>query len=282
MQVKTVLIVEGIANLVMMGLKLSVGVVTNSAAIIGDALHSLTDMANNVIAYIAVGLSEQPSDRDHHYGHHKFEQIAVFALAVLLAVVAFELIINAIRSYGEVVEQSWTGLFVLLATLSINLGLTSWEHYWAGRLDSDLLRADAKHTLSDVLTTVAVIVGWQLAARGFYWVDTLFALIVAGIILFLAFQLFQRAIPILVDHTMHNPDELAKAVQRIDRVEKVHRIRARSVQNSTFADVTIAVAPELSTEQSHVITEQVEQALAEHFDIDDVVVHVEPDHEAAS
>ncbi len=100
MQVKTVLIVEGIANLVMMGLKLSVGLVTNSAAIIGDALHSLTDMANNVIAYIAVGLSEQPSDRDHHYGHHKFEQIAVFALAVLLAVVAFEIIINAIRSYG--------------------------------------------------------------------------------------------------------------------------------------------------------------------------------------
>ena len=279
MQVKTVLIVEGIANLMMMGLKLSVGLVTNSAAIVGDALHSLTDLANNVIAFIAFGLSEQPSDRDHNYGHHKFEQIAVFALAVLLAVVAFELIINAIRNYGEVVEQSWIGLLVLVMTLVINVGLTSWEHYWAGRLDSDLLRADAKHTLSDVLTTIAVIVGWQLAARGYYWVDTLFALLVAAIIMFLAFRLFQRAIPILVDYTSHNPDELARAVQRIDRVEKVHRIRARSVQNATFADVTIAVAPELSTEQSHLITEQVEQALAEHFAIDDVVVHVEPDSE---
>ena len=73
---------------------------------------------------------------------------------------AVELVSNAIRNYGEPVAQSGIGMMVLLVALGCNIGLTAWEHYWARRLDSDLLQADAKHTLSDVLTTIAVIGGW--------------------------------------------------------------------------------------------------------------------------
>ncbi|NNC99841.1 MAG: cation transporter [Gammaproteobacteria bacterium] len=276
MQVKTVLVIEGIANLLMMAAKLGVGLVTNSAAIVGDALHSLTDLANNVIAFIATRISEKPSDDDHHYGHRKFEQLAVFGLAVLLAVVAIELVLNAIQNYGEVVNQSFVGLAVLAVTLLLNIGLTVWEHYWARRLDSDLLSADANHTLSDVLTTLAVIVGWQLAANGYYWIDTLFALLVAMIILFLAFRLFQRAVPILVDHSSHDPGELERMVQSIDRVEQVRQIRARSAQEGGWADVVVTMDPRLSIETSHRITEEIEQALEDHFGIKDVLVHVEP------
>ena len=276
MQVKTVLIIEGVADLIMMLIKLGVGLVTNSAAIIGDALHSLTDLANNIIAIIAIRIAEQPSDDDHHYGHHKFEQLAVFGLAVLLAVVAIELVLNAIQNYGEVVQQSHIGLAVLLLTLTINIGLTVWEHYWARRLDSELIHADAKHTLTDVLTTVAVIVGWQLAARGYYWIDTVFALLVALIIFYLAWQLFQRAIPILVDSSSHNPRELRRLVQNIDQVEKVDRIRARSDREGGWADVVISVDPALSIETSHRVTEDIEQALLQHFGIKNVMVHVEP------
>lgn len=276
MQVKTVLIIEGLANLVMMGMKLAVGLVTGSAAIISDALHSLTDLANNVIAFIAIRLAEQPSDQDHHYGHHKFEQLAVFGLAVLLAVVALELVINAVKRYGEVVHQSYTGLALMLVILVINVALASWQHYWASRLDSDLLEADARHTLSDVLTTIVVIIGWQLAANGYYWMDTVFAILVAGIILYLSFQLLQRAIPVLVDHTSHSPDELARAVEGVNLVEEVRQIRSRRARHGAYADVTITVDPRLSTAASHEISEQVEQTLAAHFGIQDVVVHVEP------
>lgn len=276
MQVRTVIIVEGLADLVMMAIKFAVGLLTNSTAIISDALHSLTDLSNNVIALIALRISEQPSDDDHHYGHRKFEQLAVFVLAVLLAVVSIQLVVNAIKSFGEEVHQSQLGLVIMLATLTINIGLTVWQHFWARRLASDLIHADAKHTLSDVLTTVAVIVGWQLAARGYYWLDTVFALLVAAIIFYMAYHLFLRAIPILVDHSKHSQQDLIQAVQRIDQVEQVRQIRTRSSRDGGWADVVISVDPTLSTEVAHRITEEIENALDKHFDIKDVLVHVEP------
>jgi len=276
MQVRTVIIIEGLADIVMMVTKLVVGLSTNSAAIIGDALHSLTDLCNNFIALIALRISEKPSDADHHYGHRKFEQLAVFALAVMLAVVAVELVINAISHFGEEVSHSDLGLVIMLLTLAINVGLTVWENYWAKRLDSDLLHADAKHTLSDVLSTIAVIVGWQLAARGFALADTLVALLVAAIIFYMAIKLFLRAIPILVDSSLYHPEDLKRIVGSVDQVEAVHQVRARTLREGGSADIVVSVDANLSTMQAHAVTELIEQALHKHFGIDDVIVHVEP------
>ncbi len=137
MQVRKVLIIEGMVNVIITLIKLAVGIMTNSAAIIGDALHSLTDVANNIIAFLMVKVSESPADNEHPYGHYKFEQLAVFALAVLLTVVAFELIINALQSFSEPVEQSLPGLLIMFLVLIANISLTLWERYWAKRLYSD-------------------------------------------------------------------------------------------------------------------------------------------------
>lgn len=276
MNVKKVLIIEGLVNTFIMLAKLIVGLLTNSAAIIGDALHSLTDIANNAIAYMAMRVAQSPPDSDHPYGHQKFEQLAVFALGALLTIVAFELALNAIKRFGEPVAQSKVGLVVMLIALSANIALTVWEHYWAKRLDSDILHADAGHTLSDVLTTLAVIIGWQLAAQGYYWLDTVFALLVSGIIFYLAFKLFQRAIPILVDQSVHDPAEIKDAVDRIGAVKAVRQVRSRSSGDASAADVVVSVDPSLTTAQSHQIADDIEKMLLEHFDINDVIVHIEP------
>jgi cation diffusion facilitator family transporter len=276
MQIRTVIIIEGLADLVMMLTKLAVGLSTNSAAIIGDALHSLTDLCNNIIALIALRISEKPSDSDHHYGHRKFEQLAVFSLAVMLAVVAVELVINAISHFGESVSHSDLGLVIMIATLIINIGLTLWQHYWAKRLDSDLLYADAKHTLSDVLTTIAVIAGWQLAARGYAFFDTLIAVIVAVIIFYMAIKLFLRAIPVLVDYSFYKPEDIERVVAAVEQVQAVRRVRARTLRQGGSADITISVDASLSTDQAHAVTELIERVLYQRFGLDDVVVHVEP------
>lgn len=276
MHVKTVIIIEGLADLAMMLGKLVVGLHTNSAAIMGDALHSLTDLCNNIIALIALRISEKPSDEDHHYGHHKFEQLAVFALAVMLAVVAVELVINAFKNYGQVVEHSEIGLIVMIFTLLINIGMTAWEHYWARRLDSDLLHADAKHTLSDVLTTVAVIVGWQLASRGYAVIDTIVALLVAIIIFYMAVILFFSAVPVLVDSSLYKPEDMRRIVAGVDQVKTVEQIRSRSTRKGGSADVIVSVDAKLSTADAHAVADLIEKALHEHFGLEDVLVHVEP------
>jgi cation diffusion facilitator family transporter len=277
MNVRKVLVIEGSINILMMLCKLFVGFMTNSTAIIADALHSLTDVANNIIAWMAVKLSEQPADADHPYGHQKFEQLAVFTLASLLSIVAFEVVVNAVKRFGEPVEQNMTGLVIMLVALAGNIGLSWWERGWAKRLKSDLLFADASHTFGDVLTTVVIIVGWQLAALGYFWLDTLFAIIVAGIIFYLAFKLFQRAIPILVDHSDLDPQVISEAVNKLSAVKTVLRVRSRSSGKALMADVVVTVDPKLTTVESHAIADGIEKVLADKFNIQDVVVHVEPD-----
>jgi cation diffusion facilitator family transporter len=143
-------------------------------------------------------------------------------------------------------------------------------------LDSLILHADASHTLSDVLTTVAVIIGWQLAAQGYYWIDTLFALIVSGIIFNLAFRLFQRAIPVLVDQSSQDQDQLIAAVNSICALKTVRQLRSRNGGKNQVADVTITVDANLSTQDSHQITNDIEEMLAEKFNIQNVIVHIEP------
>jgi cation diffusion facilitator family transporter len=153
-------------------------------------VHSFTDLANNLFAWLAVKSAESPADSSHPYGHQKFEQLAVFALASLLTIVSFKVIVNAVERFGQPFEQSILVLVIFIFSLVINIILTFWERHWAKRLDSEILHADATHALSDVLTSAVVIVGWQLAVRGYYWIDTVFALIVSSIIFYLAFKLF--------------------------------------------------------------------------------------------
>lgn len=277
MKVRTVLIWEGLANAILALLKLFVGLSVNSTAILSDALHSLSDLANNGIALFVAKAAEEPPDRDHPYGHHKYEQIAVFALASLLTVVAFELILSALERFGTNPSQSALGLWLMLLALAVNLGIAVWEGYWAKKLQSDILRADARHTLSDALTTTVVIVGWQLAVLGFGWLDPLFALLVALLVLYLAFDLFRRSIPILVDSAGYDPRQLSAALQQLEGVRAVHRVRSRRYGNGVAADVVVLVDPALSTKESHTIADAIEGLLAQRFGIHDTTVHIEPD-----
>ena len=162
-QVRRIILVEGAANFLVLTAKLIVGLWTGSLAVLGDAIHSLTDVMNNAVAWTIVRLSGQPADREHPYGHRKFETLAVFGLATLLAVLALELAVHAIRrDASDVVHDVWA-LVVMLSVLAVNVVLASWQRYWAHRLRSDILLADANHTFGDVLTTIVVIGGWQLS-----------------------------------------------------------------------------------------------------------------------
>ena len=278
MNVKSVLLIEGGLNLLIMLVKLGVGISTQSIALISDAIHSLSDLGNNIIALIASHVSMQEADDNHHFGHGKAEQLAIFTLAVLLVVVAIEIVINAVRHYGSFVTQSHLGLALMVAVLCINIGLTAWQHFWAKRLKSGLLEAEAKHTLSDVFTTVAAIVGWQFGVYGLPWVDTLVAIIVAGLVIYLGFTLLKKSTVFLMDSSTLSPRQIRDAVMQLTEVVGVHKVRAREHHDKKFADLTILVNPHYTTVQAHQVSEHVEQLLLERFGIDDVVVHIEPAH----
>ena len=276
-KIGNVLLVEGACNLVVLIAKATVGFMTGSLALLGDAIHSLADLANNVVALVVVRIASEPPDREHPYGHQKFETLAVFGLAMLLAVLAIEIVIRAIdRSDREVVQTGW-GLAVMLGVLVVNTGLAVWERRWAQKLGSQILNADAQHTFADVMTTIVVITGWQLAARGYPWLDTVFALLVALLVMYLAYGLFRRAVPVLIDSISHEPEEIVEILRDVDGVRKVRRVRSRWVGSKPAVDVVIAVAPELPRSAAHEVADAIEQVLLEKFSMDDVTVHIEPD-----
>jgi cation diffusion facilitator family transporter len=163
--------------------------------------------------------------------------------------------------------------------LVVNIAFTAWEHYQAEHLDSDLLRADAGHTLSDVAVTLVVIAGWQLAAMGYAWVDTVFAVGVALFVFYLAFSLFKRSVPVLVDHYVVDPDELRAIVRPVVGVTTVTRVRSHQAGSTKSIEVVASVAADLTTTQSHAIADAIEEAVQKRYPDAEVSVHIEPEKE---
>jgi len=275
-QVQRVILIEGSVNIIVLIGKLVVGLTTGSLAIVGDAIHSLTDVVNNIVAWIVIRLSSLPPDREHPYGHRKFETLAVFFLASLLVVLSFELALHAInKNDTNVVSTPW-GLGIMLAVLVINISLATWQKMWARRLKSDILLADSSHTFADVLTTIVVIAGWQLSALGYFWLDRVCALGVSALVFYLAFGLFKRALPILVDQFSLDPELLTNTIETVSGVRKVIRVRSRWIGTEKSIDLIIAVDRNISTNDSHNIATSVEQLIEKKFGICDISIHVEP------
>jgi cation diffusion facilitator family transporter len=275
-QVERVLVREALANLAVMCAKAVVGFHTGSIAVLGDAVHSLADFANNIVAFVAARIASEPPDQDHPYGHKKFETLAVFGIATLLSVLAIEIIFGALDRDPRVITQQRWELVLMLGVLAVNITIAIWENRWARRLDSDILRADARHTLSDVLTTVAVIAGWQLAAHGYRWLDALASIIVAAMIFYLAYGLFQKAIPVLVERSIASPEALSSVASAVSGVHETRRIRSREGGSGPAIELIVSVDRNLSTADSHAIADEIERAISEKFSVNDVTVHIEP------
>jgi cation diffusion facilitator family transporter len=278
-RVRRVLWIEGASDVALIVAKLAVAIPTGASSILADALHSATDLANNVVALIAMRLAEAPPDREHPYGHRKFEPLAVFTLASLLVVVGAQIALRALRGGSGQIELHATGLVVMFGVLAANIAFATWESRQARLLDSNLLRADARHTLSDIAVTSSVIVGWQLAARGLPWLDPLVTLGVALLILWLAYGLFRRAIPALVDSSAQDPEALRRAVRDVPGVRDAVRVRSRHDGRTLRVDVSVTVDPQLSARAAHQIADAIEECLRERFGARDVMVHVEPEQD---
>ena len=276
-RVQRVILIEGLANLAILFLKLLVGVMTGSLAIIADAIHSFSDLANNFVVWFVIRLSAEPPDRKHPYGHRKFETVAVFGLAVLLFVVAIELVVRAVQRTEPEVVQSKIGLILMLVVLLINLGIAIWERRQAKLLKSDILHADASHTLSDVLTTVVVIAGWQLSVHGLLWADAVCTLGVALFVAYLAFGLLRGVLPVLVDEYAIEPGAISANAMTVPGVRSVPQVRSRWLGNGVAVDMVVTVDPDISAADAHAISEVVETLIGDLFQVDDISIHIEPD-----
>ena len=202
-EVRHVLWIVLLLNLLVALAKFFYGLATNSHSMQADGIHSVFDSMGNVVGLVGITLALRPADEGHPYGHFKFETYASMVIGVLLIVAAFEVgssAISALISGDHNASVTVVSYVVMVGTLCINIGVTTYERRAGKRLNSDILLADASHTLSDAMVSIGVIVGLVLIQLGFAIADSVMALVVMVAILYTAFDvLLFRLFPIRLE-----------------------------------------------------------------------------------
>jgi len=268
-----------VANLAVVLVKVGVGLASGSLGVLGSALDSAIDSANNVLALIVTAVAAKAPDEEHPYGHGKFETLGALALVGFLCVSSFELLrgaVNHLTSGGHPLPVTNTQVGVLAATLVVNAGVARYERRRATELQSEILLADSAHTSADVLITAGVVVALLLARRGWWWADPIIAILVVGAILSVAYRVLVRTVPVLVDERVHPPERIAECARGVPGVCDTYDIRSRGSANGRYAELTISVDGGATVAQAHQIADQVEARLKEQLDFHGVTVHVEP------
>ena len=280
-EIRRVLIALLGANVAVVWAKLAIGLGAGSLAVLGDALHSTVDALNNVLALVVVRIASQAPDEDHPYGHEKFETVGALAIVGFMSITCFELVRDAVgrlAGHRESPMLSDVQLAVLVCTLGVNVFVAWYETRRGRELESDLLLADAAHTRADVAITVSVLLGMLLARQGLTWADPVLAVLIALFIVRVAYQIFQRAIPVLVDARALPEGTIQRAAESVAGVKRAYGIRSRGGggPHPRYAEVTIGVDRHADVETAHGIADQVEEHLKRDLYIHEVTVHIEP------
>jgi cation diffusion facilitator family transporter len=279
-EVRKVLIITLLLNLFVLGLKALVGYWTGSLSLLADALHSVTDSANNVLGLVASKFSSPQPDREHPYGHHKFEAVGALGIASFLGIACFEILQGAIerilKGGGEPVRISPPELWLLLIVLGVNIFVAFYERAVGKRVGSSILIADATHTMSDIWVTISVIGGLIGVWLGYQWMDLVLAFPVALLVFWSGWSVLKENLPWLVDQMAIAPEAIHAIATSVPGVINCHAIASRGVLGrQVFIEMHLIVdAPDVET--AHNITEEVESRLAERFRPVRILIHVEP------
>lgn len=279
-RIRNVLWVVLFLNLAVATAKLVYGLMSHSAAMEADGFHSLFDGTSNVIGLVGMWLASRPADDDHPYGHAKFETFAAALIGVLLVFAGYTVGKGAIDSLfgrGLPTEVTTASFAIMLGTLAVNVFVTTWERRAGRRLGSEVLVADASHTLSDVAVSLGVITSLVIVKLGFEQADGIVALLVAVIIMRTAWGIMRGVIHTLGDAARLPADDVAAVACSVPGVSGCHAVRTRGPEASVYVDLHVQVAAGTTVEEGHAISHQVEGALRlKYGQITDVVVHLEP------
>ena len=216
-RVRRVLQITLLLNIVVMMMKLIVSGYSGSLSLFVDALHSMTDSLNNILGLAANQAAAAKPDREHPYGHHKFEALGALGIAAFLGVTCLEIVRGAIDRVlhgSKPVQISEQMLWVMLVVLAINILVVIYERTVGKSTRSQILLADAAHTMSDVWITILVILGLVGVWGGYQWLDVLLALPVGILVLKSAWEVLTSNLPWLVDEMAIDPEQIRRHAMR--------------------------------------------------------------------
>lgn len=283
-----VTIVGLVLNVVLSAFKMFAGIVGHSAAMVADAVHSLSDLATDVVVLVFVRISTKPKDRDHNWGHGKYETLASLIIGVALAAVGIEILVEGVGKIvavlqGDVLPRPGViALVAALLSIVVKEGLYQYSVRAGRKLESPSLIANSWHHRSDALSSIGVLIGVGAAYfLGEKWciADPIAAIVVALFIVKVAYSLTRVAVEEMLEKSLPESveTEIMQIIGSVDGVSDPHNLRTRRIGPTIAIEVHVRVDGSMDVRGSHDLTKEIERALRGRFgDNTAVVIHVEP------
>lgn len=275
-----------LGNIALAAFKLTAGIIGKSGAMVSDAAHSLSDVVATLIAYIGVRLSRQEEDANHPYGHERLECVASLILSLILAGTGIGVGYSGIRKLFLVHETpeipTLLPLIAAVVSIVVKEGMFRYTMHYARKLDSSAFKADAWHHRSDAMSSVGAFAGIGLARLGFPIMDPIAGLVIAVLILKVAFDIFKDAIAKMLDTSVGKDFErsVRKFIEEQPDVRHIDVLRTRQFGNRIYVDLEIAVRRDMSLVEAHNIAENVHRNVEKEFpNVKHIMIHVNPERE---
>lgn len=273
-----------IGNMLLSVIKLIAGLVAHSGAMISDAIHSASDVFSTIIVMVGIKIAAKESDEEHPYGHERLECVAAIVLATVLAVTGLGIGYKAVVTLAD---KTFSAMQIpgVLALIAAFLSIVCKEvMYWytrfyAKKLESSALMADAWHHRSDALSSVGALIGIAGARMGFLWADTIASLIICLFIEKAAYDIFMDAVDKMVDKACdeETQKQLYDCVLSVEGVEGIDVLLTRVFANKIYVDLEIQADGDKPLRMTHEIAERVHDKIEDQFPkVKHIMVHVNP------
>jgi cation diffusion facilitator family transporter len=279
-KIRKILIIVLALNWAVALAKIIYGLNSRCFSMTADGFHSLSDGTSNLIGITGIHFACQPVDKNHPYGHKKYETLFSLGIAAMLFIVSFNLLKTGWQHLQQpILFQPDLGSFaVMLITLAVNIYVMHYEYKKGKTLKSDILVSDSLHTQADIFTSFSVIISLIVTKLGFPLIDPMVTILIALFIGYTAFKIIKQSSDVLCDTAVFLDDQKVKdIVLKTDGVAACHKIRSRGRIDDVHIDLHVQVNPSMHIDDAHQISCRIEKAIKSAIPgITDVVVHLEP------
>lgn len=272
-------------NILLTVAKLIVGVISHSSAVISDAVHSASDVFSTIIVIIGIKMAAKSADKEHQYGHERFECIAAVVLAVVLCVTGIGIGYSGARSIlfedfqNNPIKNVWLAIGVSIISIIGKECMCRYTLRAAKKLSSSALKADAWHHRSDALSSVASFLGVLGAVNGMYLLDPLASIVICCFVVKAAYDIFIDSIDKLTDKSCDDATlkEILELVSKQENVIGVDLLQTRVFANKIYVDIEISADGNKSLFESHAVAEKIHELVEKNFNnVKHCMVHVNP------
>ena len=270
------------SNALVIVTKIIAGMVSGSISIISEAIHSLSDFLASVLTFFAVTRSAEPADKEHPFGHGKYEDMSGFIEGGLIIFAGFFIIFEAVEKllHGYSLEsESMLGIYVMAFAVAANFLVSRYLFYVAKKSDSVSLLADAEHLSTDIFSSLGVLIGLVLVkVTGIAALDPIIALIVALIILKAGFSISKETLNNLLDGSLPNEDiaKIEEILKRNSVIKGYKNIKGRKSGQYKDIELTLLFNPDMKISCAHNICDQIENEIKKNLGQVSTTIHAEP------